>query len=44
MDACDTRPESSENDSLQQVCVVTVGVQIRGGGGGGKWDEAKISQ
>jgi hypothetical protein len=44
MNAGDTRPESSQNDGLQQVRIGTVGVQIRGGRSGGEWDEAKIGE
>lgn len=44
MDTSDTRPETSENDSLQQIRVVAIGVEIWGRGSGRKWYEAKIGQ
>jgi hypothetical protein len=34
VDMRNTRPESADNDGLQQVCIGTVGIQGRGGGRG----------
>jgi hypothetical protein len=34
VDVRNTRPESTDNDTLQQVCIGTVGIQGRGGGRG----------